>query len=220
MIERVEALLNFFEPKEVPFLMKVVREVEKLRIDLPVLYAGSGGDVEHGIILGNEIIFVDSHLPDITLSEIKKKIIEIGCKILREKTVGKLGRGGKYIINFEFFGRIRITYFAEDIMKILKELKSGLSVYFVKVPHPKEPNVSDLKSPEVLSKALSLIVLNGFYLERECPLPNPELIGFEKVASGYISALSIHNDKGNLYRRVKRLSEEEIMFYLSNVQYK
>ena len=71
MIERVEALLDFFEPKEVPFLMKVVREVEKLRIDLPVLYAGSGGDVEHGIILGNEIIFVDSHLPDITLSEIK-----------------------------------------------------------------------------------------------------------------------------------------------------
>lgn len=217
MIERLEMLTDFFEQREIKFLRKVIKEVEKLKDDKPILYAGSGGDVEHAVILGNDLIFVDSHLPEVTLSEIRKKIIEMGGKILREYPIER-----KYIIEFDLLGNVRLTYFAEDIMNLLKnppeELRKGISVYFVKVPHPKEPNVSDLTSPEVLSKALSMIVLNGFYLERECPLQNPELIGFEKVASGYISALSIRNAEGNLYRKVRYLSEEEIMFYLSNAR--
>lgn len=223
MMERVKQLSNFFDDREIEFLMKVSDEIKRSNIKKPVLYAGSGGDVEHGVILGDDLIFVDSHLPEVTLSEIRGKIVEIGGKILREWKEGELGNGGRYVIEFEFLGKIRITYYAEDVLDVLKEVED-LSVYFVKVPHPKEQRSSDLTSPEVLSKALKKIALRGFFLERECPLPNPELLGFERVCTGYISALSIRKSEGNLYRKVKDLSLEEILKVLKgrmiSIEYK
>ncbi len=216
MIGRLEKLTDFFERRELKFLRRVVEEVGRVE-GKSVLYAGSGGDVEHAVILGNDLVFVDSHLPEVTLSEIRRKIVDMGGKILRELSIGR-----KYVIEFDLLGEVKLTYFADDIVNVLRnppeELRRGIAVYFVKVPHPKEPNVSDLTSPEVLSKALSMIILNGYYLERECPLPNPESVGFEKVASGYISALSIRNVEGNLYKKVRRLSEEKIMSYLSDAR--
>ena len=46
-------------------------------------------------------------------------------------------------------------------------------------------------------------------MERECPLCRvlrAENLGFVKVASGYISALSVnYNAKGNLYKKVREV---------------
>jgi hypothetical protein len=212
MISRVKVLADILEPEEIDFMFKIAREVEKANLDLPVLYAGSGGDVEHAVILGNELIFIDSHLPETTLSEIRNNIHRMGGEIIEEKRIGELGRGGKHVIRFEFCGEIELIYYAEDATKIgldflPVELKNGCSVYFVKVPLPKEAKVGSLTSPDSLARALKLIAVGGFYLERECPLCRvlkPEDLGFKKIASGYISALSVHYDaKGNLYRKVK-----------------
>ncbi|WP_457548612.1 hypothetical protein [Archaeoglobus sp.] len=214
LVERVKALP--FEREEIPFLTKVAEEIEKSNLDFPVLYAGSGGDLEHGVVLGNRLIFVDSHLPETNLAEIRRKAETFG-EVIKEKRVGKLGNGGKHVIRFEFLGEvIELIYYAEDATELLKnppkEIKDGLSVYFVKVPLPKEPKVGSLRSPDSLAKALKLVVIDGFYLERECPLCRvlkPELLGFEKIASGYISALSVYNEKGNLYRKVKDVDNIE-----------
>ena len=206
MKERVKALEDLFEPEEIDFMLRVAEIVGNANLNHPVLYAGSGGDLEHAVVLGNDLIFVDSHKPDITLNEIRSKIEIVGGEILEEREIGVLGRGGKRILTFRFCGdTVRLTYYAEDATKFVPpEAKGGISVYFVKVPHPKEPNVGSLSSPESLSKYLSLIEVGGFYLERECPLPrNAEEFGFVKVLSGYISALSIHDAEGNLYRKVR-----------------
>ncbi len=208
---RVKALKDVFEPEEYEFMLEVAGHVEGSGLDLPVLYAGSGGDVEHAVILGNNLIFVDSHLPETTITEIRNNIDKIGGEIIEERRIGKLGMGGKHVIEFEFCkDTIKIVYYAEDATKFVpEEAKGGISVYFVKVPHPKEPKVGSLTSPESLSRALKLIALGGFYLERECPLCRvlrPEDLGFVKVASGYISALSVnYNAKGNLYKKIREV---------------
>ncbi len=203
--ERAEAI--DFDCREVEFVLRIAEEIERANLNHPVLYAGSGGDVEHAVVLGNELIFIDSHEPEITLNEIRSRIERMGGVVLREKREGVLGRGGRHEIEFDFFGRIRLIYYAEDATKFVPpEARDGISVYFVKVPHPKEPNVGSLSSPESLSRFLSLIVVGGFYLERECPLCRslrPVDLGFVKVASGYISALSIYNVEGNLYKKVR-----------------
>lgn len=52
------------------------------------------------------------------------------------------------------------------------------------------------------------IVKGGFFLERECPIPKsikPEEIGFKKVSKGSISALSIYDEDGALYRKVREV---------------
>jgi len=219
LVERVKALP--FERAEIPFLIRVAEEIEKSRLDLPVLYAGSSDDLEHAVILGDRLIFVDSHLPETNLAEIRRKAETFG-KIIEEKRIGELGNGGKHILRFEFLGEeIELTYYAEDATELLKnppkEIKEGLSVYFVKVPLPKEPKVGSLKSPESLAKALKLVALNGFYLERECPLCRvlkPEVLGFKLIASGYISALSVYNEKGNLYRKVRDVENLEELLKL------
>ena len=218
---RFRALTRFFDPRELDFMFRVSSEVGSSNLDLPVFYAGSGGDLEHAVVLGDRLIFVDSHLPEDTISEIRRKIAKIGGKILEEERVGKLGKSGRHVLRFEFYGEVELIYYAEDVLRILenppRELRDGCSVYFVKVPHPKEPNVKSLDSPELLSKALKLIEVGGYYLERECPICrvlNPEVLGFEKVASGYISALSIHNAEGNLYRKVRDVENLEDLLRL------
>ncbi len=209
MKKRVKALKDILELEEIDFMLRIAEEIEKANLNLPVLYAGSGGDVEHAIILGDKLIFVDSHLPETTLTEIRNNIDKIGGEILEEQRVGELGLGGRHIISFEFCNDlIELIYYAEDATKFIPhEVRRGCSVYFVKVPHPKEPKVGSLTSPESLSRALKLIALGGFYLERECPLCRvlrPEDLGFIKVTSGYISALSVnYNAKGNLYKKIR-----------------
>ncbi len=209
MKRRVKALRDILEPEEIDFMLRIAEEIEKSKLNLPVLYAGSGGDVEHAVILGNRLVFVDSHLPETTLTEIRNNIDKIGGEIIEEKRLGKLGSGGKHVIFFEFCNDlIELIYYAEDATRFIPhEVRKGCSVYFVKVPLPKEPKVGSLTSPESLSRALKLIALGGFYLERECPLCRvlrPEELGFIKIASGYISALSVnYNAKGNLYKKIK-----------------
>ncbi len=204
--ERVLALKDVFEEREIDFLLDVSREVEDVRGK--VVYAGSGGDVEHAVILGDVLIFIDSHLPETTLCEIRRGISRVGGRVIREKRIGELGKGGKHLIEFEFLGdKIRIFYYAEDATEFVPdEAKDGFSVYFVKVPHPKEMRVGSLTSPKSLSLWLSLLRVGGYYLERECPLClklRPEDLGFVKVTSGYISALSVKNELGNLYKKVR-----------------
>ncbi len=211
MKKRVKALKDILEPEEVDFMLRIADEIERADLNLPVLYAGSGGDVEHAVILGDRLIFVDSHLPETTLAEIRNNIDRIGGEIIEERRIGKLGFGGKHIISFEFCkDLIELIYYAEDATEFIPhEVKKGCSVYFVKVPLPKEPKVGSLASPESLSRALRLIALGGFYLERECPLCRvlrPEDFGFIRVASGYISALSVnYNAKGNLYKKIREV---------------
>jgi len=212
MRSRAKKLAEFFTQRETEFMLKIAEEVEKANLKQPVLYAGSGGDVEHAVILGQKLVFVDSHLPEVTLTEIRSGIEKIGGTILDEERYGRLGSGGKHLIRFEFFGEIELVYYCEDATRIgldflPEELEGGCAVYFVKVPLPKEPVVGSLTSPDSLARALRLIVPRGFYLERECPLCrvlSPETLGFEKISSGYISALSInHDEKGNFYRKVR-----------------
>lgn len=206
-------------PEEREFMTRVCEEIEKSRADknLPVLYAGSGGDVEHAVLLGNNLVFVDPHLPEETLLEIKYEIEKIGGKIIEEERKGELGKRGKHIIKFLLDEEeIKLIYYAEDATKIGKEFKPvelerGYFVYFVKVPLPKEEKVESLTSPESLGALLKHLVVGGFYLERECPIScylDPKILGFEKVASGPISALSINSgEMGNLYKKFKEVEE-------------
>ena len=72
-----KTVISMLHPDERQFLRKICLELEKRNFDLPVLYAGSGGDVEHAVLLGNRLVFVDSHLPEVTISEIKNNIASI-----------------------------------------------------------------------------------------------------------------------------------------------
>jgi len=209
-------VISRMEPEEREFLTQVVTEIEKSSInpDLPVLYPGSASDVEHAILLGKNIVFIDSHLPETNIGEIKSKLQRMG-EILQENRVGVLGKGGKYFFKFKLDKgdeEYNLTYYAEDAAQLSKlgieELKCGYSVYFVKVPLPKEKTVGSLTSPESLGEALSGLVTDGFYLERECPITisiPPENIGFKKIISGYISALSVYDRRGTLYQKIKNV---------------
>jgi|Deesub1362A_J573_1020465.scaffolds.fasta_scaffold00306_26 hypothetical protein len=200
-------------PDERNFLIEVCREVGDSAGELPVLYAGSGGNVEHAVLLGNNLVFVDSHLPEVTLAEIRNNIEKFGGDIAGETRKGVLGGGGKHKINFSIENEeFLLTYYAEDATKIhelrLKELENGYSVYFVKVPLPKENTVNSLTSPTSLGNALSNLVTGGYFLERECPLCyslEPDKLGFKKITSGFISALSIYSEPGNLYKKVRNV---------------
>ncbi len=219
-------------PEEREFMTKVCEEIEKSRVDkvLPVLYAGSGGDVEHAVLLGNNLVFVDPHLPEETLLEIKRRIEMIDGKIVEEERKGELGKGGKHVVKFLLDGEeIKLTYYAEDATKIGREFKPeelerGYFVYFVKVPLPKEEKVGSLTSPESLGTLLKHIAVGGFYLERECPISrylDPRMLGFEKVASGPISALSInYGEMGNLYRKIKEVEEIALLLKIDHELYK
>jgi hypothetical protein len=209
----IEKVLSFFEEDEIAFMNKVYYEVFDPYTSLPVLYAGSGGDLEHALILGRNLVFFESHLPQENISEITSKIDEIG-KIRNLKKSGELGRGGKIIIDFDIAGvNFKLTYYAEDAttigVKSYPELESGIYVYFVKVPFPKEERVGSLREPGFFGRILSKIEVGGFYFERECPLTfkiSSSKLGFKKIASGYISALSIHkNAMGNLYKKIRRV---------------
>ena len=200
-------------PDERNFLIEVCKEVGSSTNELPVLYAGSGGDVEHAILLGNNLVFVESHLPEVTLAEIKDNIKKFGGIITAEVRKGELGEGGKHIINFSIDGEeFVLAYYAEDATQVnnlkLKELRDGYFVYFVKVPLPKENTVNSLTSPASLGNALKNLVTGGYFLERECPLCHrlePEELGFKKITSGFISALSIYSEPGNLYKKIREV---------------
>jgi len=187
-------VISMLHPDERLFLKKICLELGKNNFDLPVLYAGSGGDVEHALLLGNRLVFIDSHLPEVTISEIKNSIARIGGAINEERRIGMLGQGGKHIIEFEICREeFELIYYAEDATRIselgIRELRNGYSVYFVKVPLPKEERVGSLSSPDSLADALKNLVTGGYYLERECPLVyflEPEILGFRRVASGDI----------------------------------
>lgn len=204
-------------------MTRVCHEIERSEIDhdLPVLYPGSGGDVIHAVLLGKNLIFVDSHQPEAIISEIHSQIEQLGGKVLEEQRIGVWGKGSKYFTAFLLEGEeIDLTYYAQDATKLhelkLKELENGYSVYFVKVPLPKEMGVGSLRSPQSLGKALQHLEVGGFYLERECPLPLSDHlvseIGFKKIASGCVSGLSIHPQEGNLYRKIEQVDGiEEIL---------
>jgi hypothetical protein len=185
--------------------------------------------VEHAVLLGNNLVFVDSHLPELTISEIRSRVKKIDGKIIEEERKGELGRGGKHLINFKIEEEeIKLIYYAEDATRIgrdvrLKELKKGYSIYFVKVPLPKEASVDSLASPDSLANALRNLAVGGFYLERECPLSyylKPEIFGFNKVASGYISALSINSERGNLYRKMRNVAKIELLLKIDREIYR
>ncbi len=202
-------------------MTRICREIESSEINpyLPVLYPGCGGDVTHAVLLGKNLVFVDSHQPETTVSEIKSQIDFLGGEILEENRTGVWGEGGNLFINFQLEGEeINLTYYAQDATRLhqlkLKELRNGYSVYFVKVPLPKEISVGSLRSPQSLGRALQNLEVGGFYLERECPLPSHLIseIGFTKIASGCISGLSIHPEEGNLYHKVEQVDNiEEIL---------
>lgn len=214
-------VISALKPEEKDFMTRVCSEVENSEIDplLPVLYPGSGGDVTHAVLLGKNLVFVDSHQPETIVSEIRSEIDYLGGEILEEKRTGMWGKVGKYFTTFLLEGEeISLTYYAQDATKLhdlgLKELENGYSVYFVKVPLPKEISVGSLGSPQPLGEALQHLMVGGFYLERECPLPSSLIseMGFRKIASGYISGLSIHPEEGNLYRKIEQVDNiEEIL---------
>jgi hypothetical protein len=222
-------LLNLLEPEEREFMSRVHEEivVSKInrKVDLPVVYAGSGGDLEHAILLGNNLVFFDSHLPEETLSEILTKVERIGT-LITQKRSGELRKGGKHIIRFRVQdSEFKLTFYAEDATKIgdkffPEELREGIAVYFVKVPLPKERKVGSLTSVYSLAKMLGNIVLGGYFLERECPISaflKPEILGFERVASGYISALSVNRDaEGNLYRKIRDVEELSVLLEIDS----
>ncbi|MFO7966563.1 MAG: hypothetical protein R6U44_03085 [Archaeoglobaceae archaeon] len=209
-----EKVLSTLKPEERDFMTRVCCEIENSEIEkgLPVLYPGSGGDVTHAVLLGDNLVFVDSHQPETTVSEILSEIAHLGGEILEEDRTGIWGKGGKLFIKFRLEGeKINLTYYAQDATKLheldLEELENGYSVYFVKVPLPKEISVGSLRSPSSLGKALQDLAVGGFYLERECPLPSHVVseMGFTKIVSGNISGLSVHPEKGNLYHKVEQV---------------
>jgi hypothetical protein len=216
-------------PEEREFLTKVCEEIGRSSVnkELPVLYAGSGGDVEHAVLLGNNLVFVDSHLPEETISEIRYGIRKIDGKIIEEERKCRLGKGGKHVIKFRLGEeKITLTYYAEDAASEEfkpEEIERGCSVCFVKVPLPKEGKVGLLASPNSLGRLLGNIALEGFYLERECPISyylNPEIFGFKKVASGPISALSINPAQGNLYKKFREVEEISLLLKIDHWLYR
>lgn len=207
-------MISTLKPQESDFLTRACYEIERSEIDrdLPVLYPGSGGDVTHAVLLGKNLVFVDPHQPEIITSEVHTEIKNLGGEILEEKRKGKLSKGGKYSVTFSLEGEeINLTYCAQDATKLkelgLKELEKGYSVYFVKVPLPKEISAGSLKSPQSLGPALENLKVGGFYLERECPLPDDLIseMGFKKIATGHVSGLSIHPEEGKLYYKVEQV---------------
>lgn len=190
--ERVD--LFEFENKERNFLKKVCKNLEG--ISYPVVYAGSGDDVEHGILLGNELVFIDSHMPEVNLTSIKTKL-ELVSDIVSFERVSKPFPAWRFKV--KVIGEsVTLEYWCADATKVLPE---KIGVYFIKVPLPKEIKVGCLCEESNLAKALSKVVEGGYYLERECPIL-PEKYGFKLILSGEISALSINSAKGNLYRKI------------------
>ena len=205
---------GLLEEEEIPFLRKVYNKVFREGENV-IVYAGAASDLEHAVLLGKNLVFFDTHLVKENVSEIVEKIRRTGKlnKIKTSKT--------KTVVEFEIGGtNFRLTYYAEDAtnvgLKAYPELKNGIYVYFVKVPFPKEQRAGSLREPEFFSRILDMINFNGFYLERECPITfkvQPIELGFERIASGHISALSVYNEKGNLYKKVKRVENLKELVY-------
>ena len=174
-------------------------------------------------MLGSNLVFFDTHLPKENVSEIIKKVEGFGVvEDVRTEKSKEAWKMWKTIVEFRVKNiTFRLVYYAEDAtnigLKWFPELENGIHAYFVKVPFPKEQKAGSLREPKFFSRVLRMINVGGFYLERECPIsfqiPVEEL-GFEKVASGYISALSVHDAKGNLYRKVKKAENLEELVLL------
>ncbi len=191
LLERVD-LFNF-EKNETIFLKKVCKEVESV-IEYPAVYAGSSDDVEHGILLGNKIIFIDSHVPEVNINGIKEKL-----KSISEFRIEKLNLSfPAWRFYIDIGEKVILDYWCADATVYLPEI---IGVYFVKVPLPKEIRVGNICDEKNLFKALSKVVVGGYYLERECPI-NPEKFGFRHLFSGELSGLSIRSAKGNLYKKI------------------
>ncbi len=193
LAERVD--LFDFSREERKFLKAVCREVESVADELSV-YAGSSDDVEHGLLIGNRIVFIDSHTPEINVESIRRKLESIADEL-------KVSSSVRAFPSWRFEAVIAgekaiLEYWCADATKVLPK---RMGIYFVKVPLPKEANVGALCEESNLRFALSRVVKGGYFLERECPI-QPEKYGFEHVISGEMSGLSIHRAKGNLYRRV------------------
>ena len=206
---------GIFEEEEIAFMMKIYNEVFREGENV-VVYAGAASDLEHAVLLGTNLVFFDTHLVKENISEIIEKIEKIG-ELDKIKTHSKT----KTVIEFDIGGtNFKLSYYAEDAtnigIKSYPELKNGIYAYFVKVPFPKEQRAGSLREPEFFSRVLDMIQLNGFYLERECPITfkiQPIELGFERIASGHISALSVYNEKGNLYKKVKRVENLRELVY-------
>jgi|Deesub1362A_J573_1020465.scaffolds.fasta_scaffold10409_2 hypothetical protein len=214
----------FLEDEEIPFMEEIHKRVFD---DGVVVYAGAASDVEHAVLLGKNLVFFDTHLAEENVSEILRKIERVG-EIKSVEKISELGTA-KTTVDFEIGGvKFKLTYYAEDATKMVSkpypELKNGIYTYFVKVPFPKECNVGSLREPEFFWRVLDMIRIGGFYLERECPISfsiPPQELGFEKVVSGYVSALSIRDAVGNLYRKVRKVKNlREFVFsdYVSQIE--
>ncbi len=196
LTERVD--LFDFSRKERRFLKVVCREIEEFSPEISV-YAGSSDDVEHGLLIGNRIIFIDSHTPEINVQSIRRKLESVadGTKRVEPRVLNK--PFPSWCFETAIAGeKVVLEYWCADATKVLPE---KMDVYFVKVPLPKEANVGCLCEEKNLRFALSRIVKGGYFLERECPI-QPEKYGFKLVISGELSGLSIYKAKGNLYRKV------------------
>ena len=191
--ERVD--LFEFKKEERKFLVNACKNMEEV-ISHTSVYAGSSDDVEHGILIGNDIVFIDTHTPEINLASIKDKLNSVSDSVSLEE-IDRSFPAWKFeaLILGE---RVELEYWCADATKVLPD---EMGVYFIKVPLPKEPNAGCLCSEENLFRALSKIVIGGYYLERECPI-EPKRYGFRHILSGEMSGLSIRSAKGNLYKKI------------------
>ncbi len=192
LAERVD--LFEFSKGEREFLKKVCKEVESV-IYYPTVYAGSSDDVEHGILLGSKLIFIDTHTPEVNLEGIKRKLRNVSeFKLEKLSYVFPAWR-----FKIQMLGeKITLEYWCADATKCLPD---EIGVYFIKVPLPKEPMAGYLCEERNLSVAISRIVPGGYFLERECPI-DPEKFGLLHLFSGELSGLSIYSAKGNLYKKI------------------
>ncbi len=193
--ERLE--LFEFREDERRFLKRVCEEIESFSPHLSV-YAGSSDDVEHGVLIGSRVVFIDSHTPEINVHSIKEKLDRVADSEVKLTELAKSFPAWKFETTLTC-EKFVLEYWCADATKVLPD---SMGVYFVKVPLPKEMNVGCLCDEKNLKFALSRVVEGGYFLERECPI-NPEKYGFRLIASGELSGLSIHSAKGNLYKKCK-----------------
>jgi|Deesub1362A_J573_1020465.scaffolds.fasta_scaffold02258_10 hypothetical protein len=206
-----EVFLELLEHDEIDFMTKLWYEVGRRDLKDPVVYAGSGGDIEHAIFLGRNLVFFDNHLPEDNFREILSKIERIGVV---ESTLFK---GNKMMAEFQIADmKFRLSFYGEDATKIgsidFPELKNGISVYFVKDPYPRAGRAGSIRNPKCFARALKMIKLGGYYIEKECPITcsiPPEKIGFKKIMSGKISSLSFRKSPGNLYVKLRDVENLE-----------
>jgi hypothetical protein len=200
-------LLTLIEDFERDFMIFLWKEVKMKEFSEPVVYAGSGGDIEHALFLGRNLVFFDNHLPEENFNDILGKIDRIGVLEEEERKEGRFSaifKIGREEYSLIFYGLDATKIFDAEI----PELRKGISVFFVKDPYPRAESAGSIREPNFFSRALSAIVKGGYYLEKECPITcgiPPESIGFRLIKSGRMASLSFRSSPANLYLKFKEV---------------